>query len=171
MKVPQVRQVYYNIFVESALSNTSEKAKDPKDRRFALLAYFKTYCKAACVFLVLGGGAGLIVVTKESKQWQSNATVDDEQIDHHYRLKDPINSLMIMLRSIENFINCPVFIKSGSFSELLVLSSEVFRNRTIFGKSFISRYAYCPPRRMYTEMTGILARSAFLLHQIILKHT
>ncbi|PKY32662.1 hypothetical protein RhiirB3_420252, partial [Rhizophagus irregularis] len=31
-----------------ALSNTSEKAKDPKDRRFALLAYFKTYCKAAC---------------------------------------------------------------------------------------------------------------------------
>ncbi|GET50044.1 hypothetical protein RIR_jg32344.t1 [Rhizophagus irregularis DAOM 181602=DAOM 197198] len=144
MKVPQVRQVYYNIFVESALSNTSEKAKDPKDRRFALLAYFKTYCKAACVGKY---SVGFISFIK------------------------PINSLMIMLRSIENFINCPVFIKSGSFSELLVLSSEVFRNRTIFGKSFISRYAYCPPRRMYTEMTGILARSAFLLHQIILKHT
>ncbi|CAB5392115.1 unnamed protein product [Rhizophagus irregularis] len=31
----------------------------------------------------------------------------------------PVNSLMIMLRSIEDFIYCPVFIKS----ELLVLSS------------------------------------------------
>ncbi|GET49998.1 hypothetical protein RIR_jg32254.t2 [Rhizophagus irregularis DAOM 181602=DAOM 197198] len=44
MKVPQVRQVYYNIFVESALSNTSEKAKDPKYRGSASLAYFETYC-------------------------------------------------------------------------------------------------------------------------------
>ncbi|GET50093.1 hypothetical protein RIR_jg32416.t2 [Rhizophagus irregularis DAOM 181602=DAOM 197198] len=34
---------------ERASSNTSEKAKGPKDRGFASLAYLETYCKAACV--------------------------------------------------------------------------------------------------------------------------
>ncbi|PKC71233.1 hypothetical protein RhiirA1_532128 [Rhizophagus irregularis] len=34
--------------IERASSNTSEKAKDPKDRGFASLAYLETYCKAAC---------------------------------------------------------------------------------------------------------------------------
>ncbi|GBC16458.2 hypothetical protein RIR_jg32324.t1 [Rhizophagus irregularis DAOM 181602=DAOM 197198] len=104
MKVPQVRQVYYNIFVESALSNTSEKAKDPKDRGSASLAYFETYC----VLSVLGSvtiyrsiqsegdacRSGLIVALdyyhaiRNTLLWQSNATVDDEQIGRLYRLKD-----------------------------------------------------------------------------------
>ncbi|CAB5392066.1 unnamed protein product [Rhizophagus irregularis] len=105
----------------------------------------------------------------------------------------PINSLMIMLRSIENFINCPVFIKSGSFSELLVLSSAncgSFPQSNHFREKFVifhyhDRIYYLPSaneelallfpdeheKSRKLDPSSVLARSAFLLHQIILKHT
>ncbi|CAB4433938.1 unnamed protein product [Rhizophagus irregularis] len=86
-----------------------------------------------------------------------------------------------MLRSIEDFIYCPVFIKSellnllfafmASSSEELALlfpnehenpencygscRSRAANSCTSCGKIIIfPRYAYCPPGRMHTEMTS-----------------
>ncbi|CAB4496006.1 unnamed protein product [Rhizophagus irregularis] len=72
-----------------------------------------------------------------------------------------------MLRSIENFINCPVFIKSGSFSELLVLSSANCGTNEELALLFPDEHE----KSRKLDPSSVLARSAFLLHQIILKHT
>ncbi|CAB5380258.1 unnamed protein product [Rhizophagus irregularis] len=72
-----------------------------------------------------------------------------------------------MLRSIENFINCPVFIKSGSFSELLVLSSancgsfpqsNHFRENISSTSDHSQTYIWESPIARFTEIVHCVAK-------------